>query len=321
MSASWLLILLLALAGLGGFFLGRSRALASAGGDIRKLHSLPNYYGFNVSMLAFVPAVLLLGGLWVVVQPMVIDARASGAIPPDSMYADAGELTLVMSDVRRVADGLDLAVGGQGGVLSADAARALETATTDLRELLGGVGVALGSEVAPEVLAAAQKMRAMTATGNWVMTVLVLAAGLAGFIVAVRMTSATLRARNLVESGILTLLIGGAATIAILTTVGIVLSLIFNTVSFFGLFPAADFLFGTIWSPEGRGGSEHLASCRSCGGARSISRSSRFWWPFPSGFSPLSTCRNTPAAQRAASRNRCWRCSRAFPPSSTACLP
>ena len=252
MSASWLLILLLVLAGLG-FFLGRSRALSSADGDVRKLHSLPNYYGFNVAMLAFVPAVLLLG-IWVVAQPMVIDARASSEIPA-SMFADDGELNLIMSDVRRVAEGLDLAVGQ--GVLAADEARALDTTTTDLRELLGGVGVALGSEVAPEVLAAAQKMRAMTATGNWVMTALVLAAGLAGFIVAVRMTSATLRARNLVESGILTLLIG-AATIAILTTVGIVLSLIFNTVNFFGLFPATDFLFGTTWSPEGRGGSEHL---------------------------------------------------------------
>ncbi|WP_421704143.1 phosphate ABC transporter permease subunit PstC [Aliiroseovarius sp.] len=252
MSASWLLILLLVLAGLG-FFLGRSRALASADGDVRKLHSLPNYYGFNVSMLAFVPAVLLLG-IWVVAQPMVIDSRASGEIPA-SMFADDGELNLIMSDVRRVAEGLDLAVGQ--GALSAADARALDTTTTDLRELLGGVGVALGSEVAPEVLAAAQKMRTMTGTGNWVMTALVLAAGLAGFITAVRMTSATLRARNLVESGILTLLIG-AATIAILTTVGIVLSLIFNTVNFFGLFPAGDFLFGTTWSPEGRGGSEHL---------------------------------------------------------------
>jgi phosphate transport system permease protein len=252
MSASWLLILLLALAGLG-FFLGRSRALTSADGDVRKLHSLPNYYGFNVAMLAFVPAVLLLG-VWVVAQPMVIDTRASGGIPA-SMYADEGELNLIMSDVRRVAEGLDLVVGQ--GVLAADEARALDTATTDLRELLGGVGVALGSEVAPEVLAAAQSMRETTATGNWVMTALVLAAGLAGFIVAVRMTQATLRARNLVESGILTLLIGASA-IAILTTVGIVLSLIFNTVSFFGLFPATDFLFGTTWSPEGRGGSEHL---------------------------------------------------------------
>ncbi|WP_300520157.1 phosphate ABC transporter permease subunit PstC [Aliiroseovarius sp.] len=252
MSASWLLIILLALAGLG-FLLGRNRALASVGGDLRKLHSLPNYYGFNVAMLAFVPAVLVLG-LWAVAQPMVIDASASGVIP-QTYYQDEGALNLIMSDVRRVAEGLDLAVAQ--GVLSASEATVLNTQTTDLRALLGGVGVALGSEVAPEVLAAAQKMRVMTATGNWIMTAIVLAAGLGGFLVAVRMTQATLRARNLVESGILILLIG-AASIAILTTLGIVLSLIFNTINFFSLFPAGDFLFGTTWSPEGRGGSEHL---------------------------------------------------------------
>ena len=252
MSASWLLILLLALAGLG-FFLGRSRALAQAGGDIRKLHSLPNYYGFNVAMLAFVPAVLILG-VWVVVQPMVINATVSNEIPA-TMYDDAGELNLIMSDVRRVADGLDLAV--QEGVMSAENARDIRTEFTDLRARLGEVGVALGDTVQREVLSAAQEYRVMKARGNWVMTIVVLLAGLAGFAIAVRMTQATLRARNLVESGILTLLIG-AATIAILTTVGIVLSLIFNTVNFFGLFPAADFLFGMTWSPEGRGGSEHL---------------------------------------------------------------
>ncbi len=63
--------------------------------------------------------------------------------------------------------------------------------------------------------------------------------------------------RNAVESGVKALLIA-AASIAILTTIGIVLSLIFNTITFFGMFPASDFLFGLTWSPEGRGGSEHL---------------------------------------------------------------
>ena len=70
-------------------------------------------------------------------------------------------------------------------------------------------------------------------------------------------TQGEFRARNAVESGVKALLIA-AASIAILTTIGIVLSLIFNTITFFGMFPASDFLFGLTWSPEGRGGSEHL---------------------------------------------------------------
>ena len=39
-----------------GYVLGRGRAMASAGGDARRLHSLPNYYGMNVALTAMVPA-------------------------------------------------------------------------------------------------------------------------------------------------------------------------------------------------------------------------------------------------------------------------
>jgi len=42
----------------------------------------------------------------------------------------------------------------------------------------------------------------------------------------------------------------GAAGIAILVTVGIVLSLVFETVQFFGKVPLRDFLFGLEWSPQ-----------------------------------------------------------------------
>ncbi|WP_082638131.1 phosphate ABC transporter permease subunit PstC, partial [Cognatishimia activa] len=51
-----------------------------------------------------------------------------------------------------------------------------------------------------------------------------------------------------------------AASIAILTTIGIVLSLVFNTVEFFRLYNAWDFFFGVEWAPSfsGRGGASEL---------------------------------------------------------------
>lgn len=252
MSALWLLVIVLALA-LVGFLMGRARALATVGGDRRKLHSLPNYYGFNVSMLALVPALLVLG-LWVVIQPMVINGSVSTMIPP-VLYGDAGQLNLIMSDVNRVADGLDAVQ--RAGVMSEDELAGLDPETTDLRGLLGNVGVALGADVSADILSAAHALRAKTATGGLAMTVVVLLIAVAGFLAALRMTHGDFRARNSVEQGVKTLLIA-AASIAILTTIGIVLSLIFNTITFFGMFPAGDFLFGLTWSPEGRGGSEHL---------------------------------------------------------------
>ena len=54
---------------------------------------------------------------WLVLQPILVDMRVASAIP-DSAYDGGGELSLVMSDVRRVADGLDAAVAQ--GAMSAD---------------------------------------------------------------------------------------------------------------------------------------------------------------------------------------------------------
>jgi phosphate transport system permease protein len=63
------------------------------------------------------------------------------------------------------------------------------------------------------------------------------------------------RARNVVERGILALLVL-CATIAILTTVGIVLSMLFETRSFFQQYAWKDFFFSTTWSPNFRGNSQ-----------------------------------------------------------------
>lgn len=45
-------------------------------------------------------------------------------------------------------------------------------------------------------------------------------------------------------------LLATAAGVAILVTVGILLSLVFETIQFFGTIPISDFLFGTKWSPQ-----------------------------------------------------------------------
>ena len=248
MSALWI-IALVGLIALVGFVLGRSRAMASAGGTIRNLHSLPSYYGWNVAMLAVVPALLTLL-LWTLIQPAVINTTvapiAAGTAAPSS-----GELDLLMSDVRRVAEGLDtLVVQGAKTWAEVDAL----SADTDIKALLGSVGVAVGTDISADTLAAARTYRAMTARGSLLVTALVLAVAICGAVFALWQTTRDFRARNRVEVGIKALLIG-SALIAILTTVGIVLALIFNTVKFFDLYPAADFFFGTVWSPSFGGGS------------------------------------------------------------------
>ena len=248
MPATWLVLLVLALA-VTGYVLGRARALTSAGGDSRNLHSLPRYYGAHVLLMTLVPALGVLA-LWLILQPLIVDNAISAGLP-DSAIPEASTRGLVMSDVRRVADGLDLAVSE--GAISAEDAASLRPEFNNIRDRLGEVGVALGSDVSAPVLEAAQEYRRASSTASLLMTITVLAIALLGFGYALSRTNGEFRARNVVESGIKALLVA-AASIAILTTLGIVLSLIFNTLEFFKLYPAWDFFFGTTWSPSFGGG-------------------------------------------------------------------
>ncbi|MDF0594942.1 phosphate ABC transporter permease subunit PstC [Psychromarinibacter halotolerans] len=250
MPVLWIILIILALAAVG-YVMGRQRALASAGGDSRILHSLPSYYGSSVAIFTLVFSLLVLVG-WLTIQPIIVDNSVAAMIP-DTAIPEASSRSLVMSDVRRVANGLDLAV--TGGAISADEARAITTDNTDIRALLAQVGVALGSEVSAPVLEAAQSYRQTSATGQTMMTIAVLAVAIAGFAFAFLRTHKDFRARNVVETAVRYLLIV-AASIAILTTIGIVLSLIFNTIEFFQRYPADDFFFGLIWSPSFGGGSQ-----------------------------------------------------------------
>lgn len=249
MSVLFTLVVLLVLA-LAGFVAARYRAVASVGGDARKLHSRPGYYGWHAAIMAFLPALLALAA-WLVVQPLVVESRLAAQFPPD-VVATASERTLIMADVRRVAGGIDAAVAR--AVLTEAEANAIRTETTDVRALLAGAGVALGSGVSPEVLAAAQDYRIIARSGAIWRTFAVVALALAGLAHALRVTSAEFRARNRVERVVLGLL-AMASLIAILTTIGIVASLLGNTFRFFEFYPLGDFFFGLTWSPNFRGDS------------------------------------------------------------------
>ncbi len=250
MALSWILLTLLALAVLG-YFAGRSHALASAEGDARALHSLPSYYGYNVALTALVPALGLLI-LWLLVQPLIVNNTVSGMIP-DTAIAEGSDRGLVMSEVRRVAHGLDGAIAS--GLLSEVQARNADADIDALTQSLKDAGQVLTQDISKPILLAAQKYRSMTSTGSTAMQIMVLVVALLGAAFAYIRTHREFRARNVVEQGILALLLL-AASIAILTTVGIVLSMLFETMNFFQLHSWKDFFFGSTWAPNFRGGSE-----------------------------------------------------------------
>ena len=251
MSTTSLLVIAVLVLTILGYFMASKSAIAAADGDRRKLHSLPVYYGSNAAMCTAIPALGVLA-IWLLVQPMLIEQNVLSTIP-DRIIAEGTSAGLVMSDVGRVAAGLDAVVSG--GVMTTQDVLALQAGQTDIRALLARVGAAVGADVKPEVLEAAQKYRKHTSTGLLWMVVTVVTLALVGFAMSVMAAKPEFRARNTVERGLLALLTL-AASLAVLTTVGIVFSMLFEAINFFRLHPWTDFYFGTAWAPNFRGDSD-----------------------------------------------------------------
>ncbi len=252
MPTTWIL-LILALLGALAFVAARRRAVASVDGDARGLHSLPVYYGLHGAMMALAPALLLLA-IWLVVQPMLLDRSISATLPP-SAIPEGGTAGLVMSDVRRVADGI--AEGFADGTFAAGDMTGL---TTDaVGTILSAGGTALGTPLSADILRVAADYWQARLTLSWIMAVAVIGVALIGAVWALRRSDAAFRARNAVERGLLVLLIA-AASIAVLTTLGIVASMLFETTNFFRQYDWTRFFFNTTWSPSfsGRGGGSEL---------------------------------------------------------------
>ena len=214
MSPTALVIVLLALAA-AAFHLGRRRAFAVSAsvGGTRNLHSLPTYYGGLTALWCGLPAVIVLG-LWSAFEPTIVENLVVSSLPEETRALPPQRLNLVINDIRNLAEG----------------------------NIVSG-------EIVPEMRAAADRYIDLRRTGAAASAVVVLAVAMAGLGLAWRRVSPTLRARNQVEQIVRVLLIA-SSTIAIFTTLGIVLSVLFEAIRFFDHVGITDFLFGLDWSPQ-----------------------------------------------------------------------
>ena len=249
MPTLWILATLAVLA-ICGYLLARRRALVSAGGDARALHSRPNYYGMNAAILVLAPALLLYAVLSFAV-PVVLDGMS---FPQVAGWTDGStpEDDLLRGEIARIAEGLDTALAS--GAIARDGDAVIVPQGRALSDVLSDNGTVVAGDIDAARVAAALRYRANETLATTLVTAAVLLMAVAGLALAILRTTRDFRARNAVETAVRWTLIA-AASIAILTTLGIVLSLIFNTVKFFGLYPASDFFLGTTWSPSFGGGS------------------------------------------------------------------
>jgi phosphate transport system permease protein len=245
-----LILLIVAIVGLAGYVIGARRSLAVAGGLSSKLHSRPGYYGSFVAVWAVVPAVFVLF-IWLVASPTYIGSSIRGAFPEEVKAQSEAEQGLAFGMITSIARGMN--------VLSLEEIDRVGSNPVDLRAALGAKGVPLAGDPQPYMVEAAGNLNTMTYASRLAMTVAVLAVSVLGAAFAYRQIAPRFRARNRVEKVILVSLVV-ASSIAILTTVGIVLSMLTEATRFFTHVPAWEFFFGTVWDPRfaaaGSGGSE-----------------------------------------------------------------
>ena len=196
-----------------GYQIGRKRALAGTGGQIKGLHSLPSYYGAYVALWCALPALLVIA-VWLSSQSSIVDSLVISGLPASVQALSEGQLSLLLSDIRNLAAG------------------DITSAAPD-----------------PTVIAAAERYNDLRATGFAAMVVVGLGLGIAGFFFGWRAINPDFRARPRVERIVHWMLIISSA-IAILTTIGIVLSLLFESIRFFNRVSPVEFLFGLNWSPQ-----------------------------------------------------------------------
>ncbi len=193
--------------------LGRRRAVALVAGDVRALHSRPGYYGAYVALGCGLPAAAALV-LGLLLAPRVMDARVLASLPAEVRSLPPERLDLLLDDARRLARG----------------------------------DVPLRAPT-PEVRSAAVRYRSLRQTTSLALGGALLALGGVGLAGARRRVRPELRARPSVERALTAALLA-CSLVAILTTIGIVLSLLFEALRFFALVSPFEFLFGLRWSPQ-----------------------------------------------------------------------
>ena len=210
-----ILIVALVLLSFIAYQLGKARSLAVVGGarGIRNLHSLPGHYGLLTALWCGLPALLLVA-VWVAVQDQVLIALVSAQLPASVQSLGNDQFVLFLNDLRNV-------------VASNIPA----------------------SQVSPETAAAAAEYLRLRDVARLALAALAFSIGIIAMLVVRGRIRADLRARNSVErvlEGMLFL----CSLVAVLTTIGIILSVVFEATRFFGIVPAQEFLFGTKWSPQ-----------------------------------------------------------------------
>ena len=193
--------------------LAKSHTLAGKGNNSAKLHSRPGYYGALVALWCGIPAFLILL-VWNIVEPSILTHVVLNNVPANiAAHLDPATTGVLVDRVQAIASGF-------------------------------------GVSDTPAVyeVAAAEQLAKFQSIATFAKMALVICAALIGLVIAKKKISGQFRARNQVEK-IMNISLALCSGVAILTTVGIVMSMFSEALRFFHFVNPFDFFFGTEWNP------------------------------------------------------------------------
>lgn len=196
------------------FVMGRHRSIAGAKGlgGIQHLNSLPVYHGIHAALWCAVPSFVVFA-LWTVADGSIIHTLLVHDLPIEMQQLPANELGLIVNQIENIAAGAEQ--GSSNWVLIEAAAHLKQLQQISWWSMLSFITC---------------------------MLTLILA-------LCWRRIQPAFRAREKVENSFRLALLF-CSMVAILTTVGIVLSVVFESIRFFQTVPITEFLFGLEWSPQ-----------------------------------------------------------------------
>ena len=193
------------------FFAGQKKALnLRLSGD--SLHSLPSYHGSWMIIAGILPALTLLV-IWSLIDDSIIRSMLLSELPSLFNNHSGPQKNLLYNEILNIAQ-------GRLGSPNEDILTPLATRYAQLNQLSLMFKFSLAS----------------------VLT-------LSGMIYGWRTISPDFRARNTFE-GLVKWVLLACASFAILTTVGIIFSVLFESLRFFDQVSFFEFVFGTHWSPQ-----------------------------------------------------------------------
>jgi len=193
--------------------MARKKALQSVKGNIQNLHSLPVHYGLFSAVLSFLPGLFFIL-LWIFFSNQIIDNLTFATLGGEIQNFSDFDRALYLNDVRNLVD-----------------------------------GDAISRPLTPVLTNAAAYYAHTQVYIFWIFSLLAITASSLSAFLSLRKITPQLRSRNMLDQ-LIVISLFSCSTLAVLITVGIVSSLIFETLRFLEHVPITDFLFSLKWSPQ-----------------------------------------------------------------------